>query len=419
MHCAHGHGVADVSMANKPSSTAVSTATAPAPAAASAAPATAPAARTVASAKGTQVLPETPTDLQRGVDAFADVFTNLAGGSPEPEEKAPTAPKARRDTTEPEQIPKATEAPAEAEPEADEIIPGDEPDDDGAVLTDDAATRDEDEDGAGEGKDVKIEEKLFKAREKRRALEAELKAEREQREALSKKLEAMATAAPSGVVLPEISGAYANIKEAAHVDAVVDWINEQDAMLDDFLETHDDSIEHPQFGVLDRKGAKQMRRNLAAEAARADKVREALVKHATHVTQSTEKARKLYPFAFNAESKHNAIVLDLVKEEPALNTLPSKSLAIGRMAVGKLIEDAPPAIRRQISALLAGKAATPVPTTAAAAPAPLKSVPSPAPSAPRQPRAAREPEPESDDDTRRLINGDPRAAQDWAASLLG
>jgi len=406
-------------MAKTPSVTAESTAPASAPVTAPAVSAATSKAGTVASAKGpTQFVPESPTNLQRGVDAFADVFADLAGGSPEPEEKATPAPSKRREPAEPEQKPKAAEAKAD-EPKQDEaIVEGEEPEDDGAVLTEDHAANDEDEDGADDGKDLKgYEEKLFKAREKRRALEAELKTEREQREALSKKLETMAVAAPAGVTLPELSGAYANVREEGHVQSVVDWINEQDATLDDFLDTHEDSIEHPQFGVLDRKAAKQMRRNLAAEAGRADKVRSALAAHATRVTEATALARKLYPFAFDAASKHNAVVLDLVKAEPALNALPSKSLVLGRMAVGKMIEDAPVEIRRQISALLNGRAVKPA--AAAATPAqPAKSVPSSAPSAPRQ-RAAPQPEPESDDDTRRLINGDPRAAQDWAAGLLG
>lgn len=407
-------------MANKPSTTAGSTtASPPASAAAPAAPASAPVkASTVAGARGPVIPPETPTELQRGVDAFADVFEGLAGGSPEPEEKPSKASAERRDTK-PE--PKESASAEQPDPIAqDDDKPSDEEDE--SILGNDTEPGDEDEDDAGEGKDAKgYEEKLFKAREKRRQLETELKTEREQREALQKKVEELASAkAPAAV---KLDGAFVNVQSAEQIPQVTQWLEDRMEMVEDFLDSQDDSFIETIDGKeveRDRAWAKAHKQWLRTEQRRASSIEQSLRSAEQLVTTAEQTARKKYPFVFDPQSRHNAVVLDLVKEDPSLNSLPSKPLALGRMALGKMIEDAAPDVRRQISALLSGKAAKPA-ATVAPAPAPskpaAKSVPSPASSAPRQrAAAAEEPEP---DDTRRLINGDRRAAEEWAAGLLG
>ncbi len=371
---------------------------------------------TVASARVPVIPPETPTELQRGVDAFADVFTSLAGGSPELEEKPSKAPDERRDAK-----PEPKE-PALAEQPAQDTIDNDKASDeeDESILSDESSAGDEDEDGAGEGKDAKgYEEKLFKAREKRRQLETELKTEREQREALQKKVEDLASAkVPTAV---KLDGAFVNVQSAEQIPQVTAWLNERMELVEDFLDSQDESFIETIDGKeveRDRAWAKAHKRWVRTEQQRAVSIEQSLRAAEQLVTSAEQTARKKYPFVFDPNSRHNAVVLDLVKEDPSLNALPSKPLALGRMALGKMIEEASPEVRKQISALLSGKAVKPAAETSAAPAKPAaKSMPSPAPSVTRQRVAAvEEPEP---DDTRRLINGDRRAAEDWAASLLG
>lgn len=403
-------------MANNPSSPAGKTTASPtAPAAASAAPVPAKAS-TVASAKVPVIPPETPTELQRGVDAFEDVFAGLAGGSPEPEEKTPESSEERSGAKPKPKESASAETPAKDTTTAEE--PSDEEDD--AVLGDDPIAGDEDEDDAGEGKDAKgYEEKLFKAREKRRQLEAELKTEREQREALQNKVEALAKAtAPAAV---KLDGAFIHVQSADQVPQVAQWLEDRMEIVEDFLDSQDETYTETIEGKeveRDRAWAKAHKQWLRAEQRRAGSIEQSLRSAEQLVTTAEQTARKKYPFVFDPQSRHNAVVLDLVKEDHSLNSLPSKPLALGRMALGKMIEDATPEVRKQISALLSGKAAKPAPEAAKPAAKPAaKSVPSPASSLPRQRAAAVD---ESDpDDTRRLINGDKRAAEEWAAGLLG
>lgn len=360
--------------------------------------------------------PETPTELQRGVDAFADVFAGLAGGSPEPEERTPDPSEERSGAK-----PKPKESTSAEQPAKDATTAEESPDEeDDAVLGDDPVPGDEDEDDAGEGKDAKgYQEKLFKAREKRRQLESELKTEREQRESLQKKVEELATAkAPAAV---KLDGAFTHVQSAEQIPQVTQWLEDRMEIVEDFLDSQEESFTETIDGKdveRDRAWAKAHKQWLRAEQRRAGGIEQSLRSAEQLVTTAEQTARKKYPFVFDPQSRHNAVVLDLVKEDPSLNSLPSKPLALGRMALGKMIEDAAPDVRRQISALLSGKAAKPAPETAKPAAKPAaKSVPSPALSVPRQrPSAVEEPDP---DDTRRLINGDKRAAEDWAASLLG
>lgn len=370
----------------------------------------------MASAKVPVIPPETPTELQRGVDAFADVFAGLAGGSPEPEEKTPV-PSEERSGAKPK--PKESASAEQPDPlDQEDDKPSDEEDE--SILGDDTEPGDEDEDDAGQGKDAKgYEEKLFKAREKRRQLETELKTEREQREALQKRVEELATAkAPAAV---KLDGAFVNVQSAEQIPQVTQWLEDRMEIVEDFLDSQEESFTETIDGKeveRDRAWAKAHKQWLRAEQRRAGSIEQSLRSAEQLVATAEQTARKKYPFVFDPQSRHNAVVLDLVKEDPSLNSLPSKPLALGRMALGKMIEDAAPDVRRQISALLSGKAAKPTPETAKPAAKPAaKSVLSPASSEPRQ-RAVAEEE-SAPDDTRRLINGDKRAAEEWAASLLG
>lgn len=367
--------------------------------------------------KAPQIEPEY-TELQQEAEAFEGFFDGLAGvDATEPTEEKTPKPKAK---TAPES-PKAKTPTDEDEDESDADTDSNADADDEALLTD-AVLSEEDE--AEEGDDdadseeataeqvAALKKEHFKLREAKRTLKAELSA-KDQLLAERDKQIAELTGKPGVVAMPEVSGAFAKVKTADDVTNAVEWLKAKDIELEDFLETGEETLEHPEFGTLDRKAARQARRWVGDERARAGDVKLALKEHAAKAEQLAEEARKRYPFVTNPNSRFNAHVLDAVKEEPMLNALPSKSLTLGRIVVGKLVEQASPEIRRQINALLL-KPSTP---SAASSP-PSKPVRQATPPAKAPVSQAKPAERQRTNRDQALINGDMQAAEEWARGFI-
>jgi len=407
-----------------PANTAVKPATASGPKAPSGKPSApaAPSSTALASGQVKQLaLAESPTELQRGIEAFDDVFANLVGGQPDtdnepqlPEEPKPRAEKKTKPNT--EDSPPAPKAKAKA---SDVIAPADEeeedtPDPDGSVLPDEtpAAAEEDDEEDGDEGSD-RLQAKLFKLRETKRTLKAALKEAETAKEELNTKLKSLQEASPTLA----FDGAYANVKAAEDIQAVETWLGSYEAKLEDFLEDNmEDTFMDETSGQpveRDRKSVRERLRAVRAELKRAPQIHQAFKATQTRMEESTALAKKRYPFVFDTNSKFNDVVLETARDYPELAHSPGRSLALGRLAVAKLVESG------KFRLVPVTKAAAKPATTAEPAPA-RKPASLPSPPPPRRASVSREDRPEeSDRYTQRLIGGDPRAVEDFAASLLG
>lgn len=219
-------------------------------------------------------------------------------------------------------------------------------DEDSPVLADDLEDDDEDaaEDGAAEDDDENeatpediakaLEKKAFKLREQKRELKARLEAaERETNELRDKvsKLESLPTGAADVGPFSQATSEADIQKEEARLTQFVDWM---DDLLDDRQEVYvlkdanGNEVEH------ERATLRAWKKQAQAQLSQANDARAALKR----AVEADAYARKRYPFVFNSASPHNAMVLDLVSETPALNKLPNKAVLLGRLAVGKMVE---------------------------------------------------------------------------------
>lgn len=249
------------------------------------------------------------------------------------------------------EIPAKAKAKADktAEPDDDASVVADDLEDDGPVLSDDepddddedaeadgAAEDDNDETDEASPEDIAkaLEKKTFKLREQRRELRAQLEAAQKEAEELRgkvSKLESLPTGAAE-------TGPFANAKSEADIKMeetrltqFVDWM---DDLLDDRQEIYVLKDAQGQEVEHDRATLRAWKKQAQGQLAQANDARAALQRAA----DSDATARKRYPFVFNSASPHNALVLDLVSETPALNKLPNKAVLLGRLAVGKLVE---------------------------------------------------------------------------------
>lgn len=401
------------------------TADAPAPAPVAAQP-VASAAGAMANAPGKALpAPITFTEVQRPPESFLGDFENIIGGSPDAPEtpKAKASPKGSDQPVNPEPaspVKGAKAAAADDDKVPDAVLPETPADTaDGPLLPDDAAAgahEDEDEAGDGEDKDA-INAKLFKQREKRRAAEAEAAKLREELAAAKLKLEQSAQAAP--VAALSLDGAFANVKTVDDIAPIRHWLEDRMELVNEFLQSGDDTFTEEvngQQAEYSREQIKSHKMWLRNEQRRLPDIEKQLHAHVQRQTQSTEVARKRYPFVFNAGSPYNDAVLEAATEHPELNASPARALALGRIAVAKLVESGKFILVPKASANGKPAAAVPAkPASKSLSPSPASS---PAPRVAPVRAAAPASVAEEDDDTSRLVRGDPRAVEAWAASLF-
>lgn len=215
---------------------------------------------------------------------------------------------------------------------ADEEGNGDPTDDDaaaeGAAATDDPENEDDPPEVAA------LKKENFKQREKKRELEAQIKALADEKAELQRKLSTLET---TPTAMPDL-GIYAEAKTVTEVEK----IEAQQSQFIDYLENLLDDVQEvytlPTAGGREQDFTRQQLRDHLREAKlnvkMAEKARKALqISH-----EAEAKARKVYPWVFDPKAKNNGVVLDLVQETPALNALPNKALLLGRLAIGKMVE---------------------------------------------------------------------------------
>lgn len=213
--------------------------------------------------------------------------------------------------------------------------------DEGSDLTDDdaaaegaAGTDDESEHEDDDPKVAALKKENFKQREKKRELEAQIKALADEKAELQRKLSTLET---TPTAMPDL-GIYAEAKTVTEVEK----IEAQQSQFIDYLESVLDDVQEvytlPTAGGKEQDFTRQQLRDHLRGAKlnvkMAEKARRALqISH-----EAEAKARKVYPWVFDPKAKNNGVVLDLVQETPALNALPNKALLLGRLAIGKMVE---------------------------------------------------------------------------------
>jgi len=310
----------------------------------------------------------------------------------EPPEDAPVkAPQAKADKAE-----TSTPETPESEFDPDAPVLGDEDEDAeaGAVVeTDDDDEQDDDP------KVEALKKENFKQREKAREQKEAIAALQAERDKLTEQLKQLETQ-PTGFL---DLGDFSKVKTEQDVEAIEAKINGKIDWLEELLDEQRDTYElkdaqgelkeysRAQLRAFQRQEKEQLK--LAKPARRAIEV----------AAESESIARKKYPFMFNAKSKLNEQMLDMVKENPVLNSLPNKAIILGRLVVGKLVESGKFGIVK-----LDGKPAAAVPVKVVS-----KTVPTTTPP-PRRTSAQRVNEGTLD----RLARGDSNAALDAAMALL-
>lgn len=298
-----------------------------------------------ASGRRAEISPELAKSEQAAMKAAEDMAAELAGAvMDEPADDAPQQSPAAKKAAAPKADANASRSEATDEPafNPDAPILGDEDDDAGEADDDDAAegaaeTDDESANSEDEDEDPKIaalKKENFRQREKKREMEAQLKALGDEKAELQRKLSTLET---TPTVMPDL-GIYAQAKSVTDVEKI-------EAQQSQFIDYLEGLLDEPQevYILPTSNGAeqeftpKQLReylRGAKANVKLAEKARSALkISH-----ESEAQARVKYPFVFDAKAKNNGVVLDLVQETPALNALPNKALLLGRLAVGKLVE---------------------------------------------------------------------------------
>jgi hypothetical protein len=380
-----------------------------APSAASAAPVTssqaADAAGRAPSGRRAEPSVELVESTRADMQAAEQLAAELAGiDMDEPDTEKQTAKSAPDEGTQAK--PEATSTQADEAFNDDAPVLGDDDEAAGAGEADGAAETDDDdtpsEDDAPEVAALKKEN--FKQREKKRELEAQLKALADEKAELQRKLSTLET---TPTVMPDL-GIYAEAKSADEVAKLEDqqqqFADYVESLLDEVQEVYTLATHDGQERDFTRQQLRDYLRGARANVKLADKARNAL-----KISAETEaRAKVKYPFVFDAKARHNGIVLDLVKETPALNALPNKALLLGRLAIGKLVETGEYFLTKRgakpaAAAEKAKPAASARPTVSTAPPAPRRS-------------ATRSSGGESYLD--RLNRGDSNAAVDAALAML-
>ena len=257
-------------------------------------------------------------------------------------------------------------APADAfDPDAP-VLGEDEDDADGEVTgaddTDGAAEQDDDSSPQA----AKLKADNFKLREARRKLKADLEAAQKQIEDLEGKL---ATVPKAASATPAFDGYFAQVTKAEDVDQI-----EATLQADlDYLEDNADGYTYTDANgiekVVTRQEVREWKRKLQAQLREAPKVREVLQKHAQRAQEADTLAKKKYPWVFDPKAKLNERVLDAAKEFPELTRSPARALALGRLAIGKLVESGEYVLVKRTAA--ASRSAAPSAKPAPAPPPPI------------------------------------------------
>lgn len=205
---------------------------------------------------------------------------------------------------------------------------------DGDEAAEGAAATEDESDDDDDPKVAALKKENFRQREKKRELEAQIKALADEKAELQRKLSTLET---TPTAMPDL-GIYAEAKTVAEVEK----IEAQQSQFMDYLENLLDEVQEvytlPTASGKEQEFTRQQVRDYLRGAKANVKLAER-ARRALQISHEAEaKARKVYPWVFDPKAKNNGVVLDLVQETPALNALPNKALLLGRLAIGKMVE---------------------------------------------------------------------------------
>lgn len=203
-------------------------------------------------------------------------------------------------------------------------------DDDSPVLSDDD-TEDDTEDAEGAAGDAKWKAENFKLREERRALRAELTAK-------DKQIEDLKAATLQSGSRPSLPPAFDGVASETDLDAREEAWQANLDYLEDRPEGYTYTNANGEEVEVSAQQVREWRAALKATLRQAPKVRQQLAAHAATLKATEEKARKRYPFVFDSTKAQHDLVLNLATEHPELAQSPKRALALGRMAIGALVE---------------------------------------------------------------------------------
>lgn len=254
-------------------------------------------------------------------------------------------------------------------------------DPDAPVLSDededaDGEAGDEDDaEGAAEQdtedpKGSKLKSENFKLREAKRQLKTELEDTRKRLDDLEAKL---ATVPQSASTTPTFDGYFAQVSKVEDIPAIESRLQADLDYLDDNPDgySYTDQTTGQEVEVT-RAQVRELKRNLQTQLRQAPKVLDALTKHQTRAQEADTLARKKYPFVFDPKAKLNERVLDAAKEFPELTRSPSRALALGRLAIGQLVESGEYMLVKRSKAAAPSHSAAPSRRTTSSAPPPIQ-----------------------------------------------
>lgn len=260
------------------------------------------------------------TEAQRSPESFLADATALFGADP-PKALKPAAKEEKPVVSKPDktekEAPKAKEEEKEAAPEDEALtIPDDE---DAPTVADD---KDEDTE---KGRIAKAE---FEKRELKRQHKDEIKA----LEAKMSALEASVKNADTSSI--EADGFFKGVKTPKDVDDGLKLLEGYEA----FYEDNEDGYTGQDGTEYDRKAVKQSLRAVRAEMKKVPDLKKAFADLDSRKETANAKAKKLFPWASDPDSKHHQTVLDLAKAHPEIAKAPDSAYLLPLMAMGKMVE---------------------------------------------------------------------------------
>lgn len=324
-----------------------------------------------APARGQGAAPPPPsfTEVQQSADsALGDLAALLAGVSPDDDAGASPAA-ADKPASEP--TPKAPKDVVPPPPSSDDEEPAVLHEEDAAVLSDADDEDDEDDDGAADtaGKQKlskEIQDQLFKYREQKRELKAQLEAKSAEITSLQTRLDDMAKA-PASTPGATFDGIWKDAKNEADITSMAGTWQQRLEFLEDNEEGFFEQDASGQDVERDSKWIKQQMRAIRRELSRVPDLKETLRAQRQRQETAEASAKKKYPFVFNSSSKYQPLVAEVLKEHPELHQAPDKPLAIGRLVIAKLVESGQMVLTPKVKTAAASSAAAAKPEPATAA----------------------------------------------------
>jgi hypothetical protein len=289
----------------------------------------APAVKAVATAPSATSVPVASqefTEAQRSPESFlARAKTLFDGEPPEQKEKKAEPEKTKK---EPETKPEA-----KAKVEAKEEVKAKEEDeskDEISLIPDDdepAAKIEDEEEGDGKLSKAELARVEFEKRELKREWKAKVEAKDAEIADLKSRVESRSN-------VPETEGFFKGAQSLKDVSDGLKALEQWEA----FYEDNEDGYTAQDGTEYDKPAVKKALRAVRAEIKNVPAIQKAFTDLAERRDTANAKAKKLFPWANDPDSKHHQVVLDLAKAHPEIAKAPDAAYALGLMTMGKLVE---------------------------------------------------------------------------------